>query len=160
MLWKLATPFEPLGFLAVLTLLILAGYLYLCICITGLRRCGGRWSISKGSQFVFLLWCGGFILLLAWLNDYWQAQAALVHSQADLVQKTADYQTVWAISLSAFLVLATPPAIFIMKLLYDRFGPVWRQVLPFFITSIIFGIITIYFQNFRAINRNTVGSIS
>ena len=62
----------------------------------------------------------------------------------------------WAISLTAFLILATPPTVYIMKLLYDRFGAVWRQVLPFFITSIIFGIITIYFQNFRAINREYV----
>lgn len=39
-------------------------------------------------------------------------------------------------------------------------GDVWRQVLPFFMTSVIFGIITIYFQNFRAINKEMLPGFS
>lgn len=136
-LWKLMTPFEPLGFMVALTGIILTGLLFVYL----YKRLAPMWKEMvdfQGFQSVFLLWCGGFVMLLMWLNGPPGSQ---------LSANTG---------IPAFLILITLPAAYIMKLLRDRFGTVWRQVVPFFIISIIFGIITIYFQNSRAINEEYV----
>ena len=81
LLWKLSTPFEPLGFLAALAGLILAGFLFVYL----YKRLAPMWREMvdfQGSQFVFLLWCGGFILMLAWLGEYWQTHVAVAHKRS------------------------------------------------------------------------------
>ena len=58
-----------------------------------------------------------------------------------------------------FFVFLVTPGLFIFhhkNPIYDRLAPVWRQVLPFFALSFILGIVTVIFQNTRAIGAEHI----
>ena len=97
-------------------------------------------AFFAGAVTVFMAWCLSFVGLLLWANGYvpWLG--------SDL-----------AGSLGVVLEMGlTALAIYAVNVFARNFGPAWRQVLPFFMVSVIFGILTIYFQNFRAIAREYV----